>query len=154
MFRLMSSLVVCLAFVAILAGCGPTDDRSATVSATASVTYNGQAIEGAHVTFSPTAESGDAAFGDTDAQGKAALRTSWGEGVVPGSYKVTVTKMEAVGGASTGTGENEDEEEDEEGGDVVYEARLPEKYGNVNTSGLDATVTEDGENSFSFDLTD
>ena len=113
-------------------------------------------LEGAHVALSPAESTGDAAFGDTDAQGKAALRTSFGEGVVPGSYKVTVTKMEAEAGAGPGAGEDEDDEVDEdegeEGGNVVYKSVLPDRYGKADTSGFTATVTEDGENTFTFDL--
>ena len=158
MFRLMSSLVLCLVVVTGLAGCPSEADRPATVPATATVTYNGEAIEGAHVTFSPDSDSGDAAFGDTDPEGKADLRTSFAQGAVPGSYKVAVTKTEAEAVAGLGPGENEDEEVDEdeqdEGGDVVYKSVLPEKYGSADTSGFTATVTEGGENAFTFDLVD
>ena len=154
MFRLILSLVVCLAAVAVLAGCGSDADRPATLSATATVTYNGEAVEGAHVTLSPAGDSGDAAFGDTDAQGKAALRTAFADGVVPGSYEVTVTKTQAQGGVAPAGGEEEMDEEDEEGAEVVYEDLLPARYGRADTSGFTATVTEDGENDFTFDLVD
>ena len=156
MFRLVLRLVVCLAAIAVLAGCPSEADRPATVPATASVTYNGTAVDGAHVTLSPDSDSGDAAFGDTDAQGNVALRTSFAEGVVPGSYKVTGTKSVAEAGAGLGGGEDDevDEEEGEEGGDVVYKSVLPEKYGSADTSDFTATVTEGGENAFTFDLVD
>jgi len=156
MFRLVLSLVVCVATVGLITGCGSDDGRPATVAATATVTYNGTAVEGAHVTLSPAEGKGDAAFGDTDAQGAAALRTSFGDGVVPGSYKVTVTKMvaEAAPGATENVDDEVDEEEGEEGGNVTHKSVLPEKYGKADESGFTATVTEDGENAFTFDLVD
>ena len=154
MFRLISAVAVCLVAMAILTGCpGSSDYQVERVPATATINYQGSPVGGATVTFSPEGESGKAAYGETDANGKVTLSTFGGEdGAVPGSYKVIVTKTEVAGGAAADEELSEEEEEAE--GSVTHKPLLPAKYGRRDTTDLTATVTEDGENDFTFDLVD
>jgi hypothetical protein len=79
---------------------------------TGTVTLDGQPLEGASVVFVPAAfdaqaagGSGDAgiqqANGQTDASGKFTVSCVAGEGAMPGTYKVAVSKLEA-GSAEAG----------------------------------------------------
>ena len=143
---------VCLALLACLVGCpgGDVGDRPETVPVTGTVTYNGSAVEGAAVTFSPTASGGSASIGTTDGSGKFTLQSQWGSrGAVPGSYKVAISKTEVEGVEE----EIEDAPIDDAPPAQVTE-HLPEKYKSAKTSGLTAEVKADGDNDFPFDLTD
>lgn len=130
-----------------LVGCGraANDGRPNRVPTTVKITHRGTPVEGATVTLVPQEQgSAVAAFGRTDASGTATLGSfGAGDGAVPGPYHVTVTKVEV----------SELPVFDRDGDpQVVTESLLPEKYGEVEDSGLVATVTESGPNTFSFDL--
>ncbi|WP_437188124.1 carboxypeptidase-like regulatory domain-containing protein [Planctomicrobium sp. SH668] len=65
------------------------------------VKHRGKALEGATVTLIPTDPQGKSASGITDAEGNFLVKCYMGpnhapEGVIPGDYKVTVSKFEAV----------------------------------------------------------
>ncbi len=51
-------------------------------------------------------------------------------------------------------GHSQDEDEKSGGGNVVFEAKLPRKYGNADSNGFTATGAEGGDNDFTFALTD
>ncbi len=132
---LLSLLVLCI-------GCG-TDKGPATVPVSGVVTWKGEPVEGALVVFLPENASGESMLGaqaETDSAGNFAIQTYTGggdmkDGIQPGVYKVTVTKLE-----------------------VVQDMRrrpknlLPPKYAEVRTTDLQATVTESGDQSFAFEL--
>lgn len=133
--------VLALLTVFSLIGC-QTQRGPETVSVTGTVTQGGQAVEGALVVFTPqgNTDSKLAAQAETDASGKFSLQTYLGgedykPGIEPGEYDVSVTKLE-----------------------VVQDMRkrpknlLPRKYSMPKTSGLQATVTQEGDNDFEFDL--
>lgn len=132
-----------------IAGCGAeTGDRPATVPARGIVTYNGEPVEKAVITFTPKQEGGTSAYAKTDAKGRFVLQTfDADDGAVPGEYDVTVKKFLIVV-----------PEKDE--GDPGYveppppKALVPEKYMNSNTSDLTAVVREGEENEFAFNLKD
>lgn len=147
-----------------VAGCGGGGPDLGTVPAGGTVTLDGTPVEGAVVTFSPDGE-GHAAAGITDAAGVYVLTTQVkGDGAVPGSYQVIVSKFEqgdqpmnaeedldaayatadAAGEDVTGNGAAN--------GPAGPKSLLPEKYQSLKTSGLTATVTEDGENKFPLEL--
>ncbi len=154
----------CAAFAVammVLAGCGGagTSDRPDTVEVTGTVTYNDVPVAGATVTFKPQSSDGRGATGRTDDSGRYQMTTfEPNDGVIPGEYHVTVTK--AIG-PETPQGDVEidlddtgDDLSQPAAGSSETEVFLPQRYAEAETSGLDATVTADGENVFDFALTD
>jgi hypothetical protein len=167
MLRLKWGAWIGLLCVVVMVGCTDTSDRPATVKVTGTVTYNGEPVPGATVAFSPKAKDGHAAAGTTDASGKFTLSSfGSGDGAVPGSYYVGVSKFEGgqVDVDATGTEEDpsaayeamEKAGVDTMGGGGAQAAKnaLPDKYMNPVTSELDAEVTEGGKNQFEFALED
>ena len=130
-----------------LAGCG--SDRPQTIRVSGTVTLDGSPVEGATVGFTP-AGGGRLATGTTDASGKFTLTTfEDGDGAVPGTHTVTVTKMRLSGG------EGDASVDDSEGGqrDVMLsggmgpgqqeptvEWLVPQKYSNPHSSDLSCEV--------------
>jgi hypothetical protein len=139
-------------------GCGEGGgDRPKTYSVSGTVTYNGEAVEGATVAFQPAA-GGQGAFGVTDAAGRYSLTTfSSGDGAVPGQYKVKIVKHK--GGEGAAVDQDSPEYEDPAMGGAAgpdagqRESLLPAKYADASTSGLTATVGE-SDNSVNFELVD
>lgn len=129
----------------VLMGCGGggDPDRPATTPTTGVVTYNGDPVEGATVTFKPGAE-GKAAFGKTDAEGKFSITTfEGGDGAIPGSYTIAVTKMEVVESNAVSM---DDPNYDPTIEEPEPKSLLPTKYADAANSGLTATVgTEAGD---------
>ena len=142
----------------IMLGCsgGGGGNHPPTKPVNVTVTYKGQPVADATVTF--INQEGEAApsFGKTDAQGVAKMRTQWGEGAVLGQHKVTITKVESSGGGSTVLQDSKDYVPPPEGGTAVAKTKslIPEKYGLVGSSGLTAEVKKDGKNEIPFDLKD
>ena len=165
MRRCCQAAVAAVLLMVALPGCGGDDsgaeNRPQTVPAGGTVTYKGQPVEGATVTFVPNVpfvpgETSDvkSATAQTDAEGKFQLTTfEAGDGAVPGEYKVTVVKREQV---ATGTGVDQD--------DPGYDPNapeppapkhlLPEKYSAPASTPLTQTVAEGAENQFPLELTD
>jgi hypothetical protein len=123
-------------------------------SVTGTVTQGGKPLEGATVTFVPTATGGDvkAATGTTDAQGVFKLTTLQpGDGAMPGEYNVTVSKLEVTGKIFT----------QEEGNAYYQKYQKPPpipasknhvdlKYSHPINSGLTASVKKGEQNNFTF----
>lgn len=134
-------------------GCsgGAKDDANGR-AATGKVTYQGNPVEGASVTFRGPSVS---AFGLTDAEGKYKLRTGSGERVPLGTYQVSIVKKESppVSTASTDQ-ENYVPPDPNAPPAPAPKDLLPAKYGDAAQSGLTATVTADGKNEFDFSLSD
>ena len=149
-------LMVCLACCALLAGCRGGTSNPATVPVTGTVTLNGEAVEGATVTFTGEG-SPRPATGTTDAQGKFSL-TSFepDDGAAPGDYAITITKY-----ADTAGGANPDEV-DTTSPDAMYgdggpdaggpKNALPAKYEVMTNTPLKETVTAGEDNNFTFNL--
>ena len=122
-------------------GCGQKEEIPELVSVTGKVTFQGQPLADASISFIPTDEDREATSivrpsGKTDEQGEYEL--SWNTehaGAPPGKYQVMITAFKP----------NDDEE-------VQPESLIPKKYNSPKTSGLIADVKEDGENVFNFDL--
>jgi hypothetical protein len=121
------------------------------------VTYKGQPVEGATVTFRPSGQS-PSAVAMTEADGTFKLQAFPNtEGAVAGDYTVTVVKQVA---AETEKVDSfaEMEQRSKAGqpasGRPAFRSLIPEKYGDPAKSGLKATVAADGENQFEFALTD
>ena len=121
MSRLAFASII-LACLVVVAGCsgGPAVDpnRPATVDAGGTVTYNGQPLEGATVAFLPKTPTDPGASGRTDAAGKFKLTAfAPGDGAVPGSYLVTISKVEG----------SSEVQEDSEAAPVIPKSLIPEE---------------------------
>lgn len=131
---------------AFCAGCGSEEvavDRPKTVPVTGTISYQKKPLSGAKVAFVPVSTEGNGAVGQTNENGEFTLMTfEPNDGARPGTYKVTVTKVEVTGELTENSlappGETK--------------ALLPEKFGVPRTSGLDAEVAEGKENKFEFNL--
>ena len=143
-----------LGALALMAGCSTsasdkwTKDRPKTFPAEGVVTYKGQGVEGASVTFAPTDRKGTAAYAITDAEGKFVLNTFGDkDGAAAGEYTVTITKKQ------TDTTQNP---KDPNGPPLksVEKSLIPARYASSGTSKLTASVKDGGENKFTFELKD
>jgi hypothetical protein len=114
------------------------------------VTFEGKPVADADVCFTPKSSDGIPAVGKTDSNGAYRLTSAqggaFGKGAVAGEYEVRVIKyldLDAVAPVNPQIG------------DVVPLAKpkhhLPEKYADVKTSGLTATVKK-GKNTIDFHL--
>lgn len=152
-------LTVFLASLTVVAfvGCGgpkwpPTYKSSGTV------TLDGTPVERATISFYPL-DGQKPANATTDANGAFEVTSfNAGDGAMLGSFGVAIEKFPAIeiettpGGIPYDDSMNTDEGPSAESEkDPVNE--LPEKYSDHQKSGLSATVTADGENVFSFELT-
>lgn len=145
-----TSLIILLAFTT-MGGCGKSSLLDGVVPVSGKVTYQGQPVDGAIVTFIPLGTQ-RAATGRTDASGLYRLSTlEADDGAMPGDYQVTIAKTEVSG--------TRDSEEDapppviNSGLPPIYTKELvPVKYKNAQLSGLTAQVSDSGANELSFDL--
>lgn len=157
-FLFLSSIGAC--FLANVIGCGgkPVDpNRPKTVPATVTVTYKGAPVEGASVSFQTTEQGKRGAQARTDAAGKAAMWTfDPGDGVIPGTYKVTATKTEAAAAAPDADTDPKGYEEYIKSGkgDQPPKHLLPKKYMTAQSTDLEVQVKEGGENNFNLELKD
>jgi hypothetical protein len=159
-----SSLAGLLA-VCVAMGCSGAEGDAGRVDVyetTGKITLDGKPLADAVVTFSPKGEQ-PVAIGRTDSSGNYSLRTyEPDDGAAAGDFTVLVSKP-ASGGSSSMT--LEEAHAAATSGESTSPARshaqaaknapkseVPEKYGVVEQSDLTATVTADGENTFSFDL--
>ena len=146
--------LVMLAALSVLVGCGGETELGGTAAVTGTVTHNGQPVEGATVTFSPTGE-GRAASGTTGADGRFTLTTLMADdGAMPGAYNVGISKTETQGAMTAEESEAYLQQHNQPPPPPVTKEVLPAKYKNPLQSGLTATVSEGTENNFTFELAD
>jgi len=155
----------------VLSGCQSAS--SGTIAVTGKVTKGGQPLEGAAVTFvPPVAAEGKAASGTTDASGAYKLTTFVnGDGALPGSYKVRITKFAGAAASSASVGSEAKPEDvdaaykamEKKGQNVVSPQTLAPastaneiapRFANEETSGLTAEVKAGASNAFDFEVTD
>ncbi|MBA3313549.1 MAG: hypothetical protein H0T47_09730 [Planctomycetaceae bacterium] len=159
MKRLTLSLALSLlGFVSV--GCGGADGdagRVETYETTGKITFEGKPVADAVVSYSPKG-SQPPALGRTGSDGTYALRTyEDGDGAAAGDYVVLVTKETVTAAPSAAHDPNArtmTSPAAHGGGpnSVSTKSETPAKYNNPNTSGLEATVKDNGENNFDFDL--
>jgi hypothetical protein len=145
-----------LAGLVFLAGCGSGHPDTVPVSGT--VTYQGNPVAGAQVTFMPQEGGARAGIGTTDGQGKYELTTfEENDGALPGKHSVTISMP--VEGGDPGTAEDPtaaygDMMSQAASGQPVGapEGTIPGKYGAAKTSGLTAEVTPGDTKPIDFDL--
>ena len=140
-----------LLLAASVVGCGGKKSEGSGRPVTGKVTYNGQPVAGATVTFVGVANS---AFGMTDAEGNFKLRTASGENVPLGDYQVTVTKTDTPPPAAAANPGEYRPPDPNAPPPPEPKDLLPAKYKQGTSSQLTATVTESGQNHFELTLTD
>lgn len=139
MWRIFSLFVGWSGLLLVAGGCGSGD----MIPVEGVVTLDGQPLEGAAVSFVPD-QTGRPAQGETDAAGKFKLSTAAaGQGVVPGKYKVGVSKMEkpaGAGGASPDGKVQLSGPPTGKGPPPIPKSLVPGKYVNPNTSEITVVV--------------
>ncbi len=94
--------IVCVAGLMAMLGCGKKAPILNVVKTTGTVTYNGNPVEGAQVTFFPRRrEGGKSAPGRTDSAGTFRLQSyvggsTFGDGAQADDYKVVIFKADAA----------------------------------------------------------
>ena len=145
--------VVCLC--AVITGCGGGDDaykkaRPKTVSSTGTITYNGQPLGFATIVLEPQVEGGVAAMGRSDGQGHFYVNAFPPDpGAVPGTYRVSVTKMEAPKQANPDPASHDAPAEEEPAGPISL---IPPEYGESATSGLTLEIPAEGSETLKLEL--
>jgi hypothetical protein len=136
-----------VALIVSVAGC---DTGPKQYPATGTVTYDGNPVDGASVTFvSDTAPMG---IGTTDSAGKFTILTGGKPGAPLGTYKVTVTKSAQIEGMPASP-TAEDMKNMAAKGPLKSKALVPAKYAIPQSTDLSVTVTEDAaKNVFPLDL--
>ena len=138
-----------------VAGCGPKGIPTNYVEGI--VTFDGQSLEGALVTFIPVAADGRVASGYADATGKYTLTTDGGapqKGALEGDYKVTVSKMDIkeVPRLSSGPSPASNSQYSQPEMDAVQTLMTPKVYSVANDTPLKATVKK-GKNDIPLEMT-
>ena len=120
------------------------------------VKLKGQPVAGADITFNLKDGSGSS-FGRTDANGKYELTTrKSNDGALPGDYLVSIAKADDAAAAPQKFISQDDPNYNPFAGKnptpkPASKSGIPEKYGDVKTSGLTARVNAE-KNSIDFDL--
>jgi hypothetical protein len=155
--RRLAAGFACLA-ATLLVGCGRgvddewTRQRPQVFPATGVVFYQSKPVAGATVMFESTDAGtkpggGLVAIGHTNSAGMFRMKTyKEYEGAVAGSHRVSVTKMDYI------PAKRPDGVESNVDIPPIATSVLPEKYKDVATSGLTASVTPKGPNQIRLDL--
>jgi len=139
---------VCLAAAVLSGGCGPVKETVPDlVPVSGKVMYQGKPLADAIVTFFPAEGEEEPTelnniyrpTGKTNAEGEFEL--AWGEhpGAPPGKYAVCISATHLV-------------PDPNDAADQINESLIPTEYNAAKTSGLKATVKEEGGDDFNFDL--
>jgi hypothetical protein len=136
----LSAAAMAALLVGPFSGCAEPFEHPRTFPVSGKVTHKGQPVPKGTITFQP--DQGQAAVGEIQPDGTYRLSTfSPGDGAVPGHYKIFVIANTAdptkIPGSTPGWTPPKD--------------LIPPKYNKVETSGLEATVTENKKD-YNFDL--
>lgn len=153
--------IAVLAVALVLSGCGGggegTAKREKTHPVSGKVTYRGQPVAGATITFNPGQDPArKAGFGITDDNGNYSIGTyAVGDGAIEGSYMVTISK--ALPAAVRQPDPPEDQyvppEEMPAAKPTPPVQMIPAKYASPTSSGLTFEV-KPGSNTFDIELKD
>jgi hypothetical protein len=146
-----AALAVLLALVITCTGC-PSRNELGTVPVTGKVTYNGEAVEGATISFLGEANERPATA-VSGSGGEYKLMTLNYEGAVPGNYRVLVEKVETSPEAAK---VETMEEAAKRGNQALPKAKrlLPAKYADAEKSPLRFEVKSNQPNTINLDLSD
>lgn len=144
-----------LLLLCLCAGCN-SKRLNGLVPGAGTLTFNGDPVEDATIIFSPkNTPGGRSATGITNTQGKFTLMTlDPGDGLAPGDYHVTVTKVKTEGGPS----EQEMLDSVMLGKSLPPDDRtitylIPEHYGIMGESDLEVAIPSKGKNDIQLELT-
>ena len=144
MLRSVCCFLLC-GSVALLAGCGgetPKDVPKGLINVTGKVTYKGNPVPNATVSFVPTLPDKQSSVGKTDSSGNYTLEMSpSAKGVLPGEYRVRIEAVDGVAGMGA------------KGEVIKPKSLIPEKYAKVDTSGIMLKVSP-SEKKHDFELKD
>jgi hypothetical protein len=146
------SLLVCLALsVFVSSGCSSGSTVSGTYPVTGKVTYKGQPVAGATITFVGQGADARSATALSGPDGSYSVRTVESEGAMPGTYKVLVDKTEG----NVDTREISMEEAAKIANQPLPKMTkpLPAKYNDAAQTPLSVTVKEE-PNTFDIELKD
>ena len=148
----MSSLVV------LLWGCGSAEPPHPPVYTTSgTVTYQGDPVSNASVTFMSATEASRGSFGTTNANGEFKLTTfNSNDGAFAGPQKVTVSKTvtQAMPASMDSSAAGIAREKAAKEGKKADDSEIPEKYSNAKTSKLTFTVDPNTKNHYEIKLED
>ena len=152
------TLLAASCVVAALIGCNPGEsDRLPRAPVDVKVTYKGQPVQDAVVTFLSMGVGAEAgrppAFGRTGPDGTVKLGTyESSDGAIIGKHGVAIVKQEFI---NQKVAADQDSPDYNPGASPVPQTKhlLPQKYAVAGTSGLTAEVVK-GPNSFTFELKD
>ena len=126
-----------------LCGCG-SDNRLETATVSGKVTYNGDPLQIGSLLFVPVG-GGPSAQANIESDGTYTMGTyETKDGAIPGEHKVMINAITAPGGSGL--------PEDVIDGDGAPVSIIPEKFGDLEQSGLVVTV-KSGSNNVDFVLT-
>jgi hypothetical protein len=155
--------IACLAWLVLVMaanvlGCsGGASNRRPTKPVTVTVTYKGAPVSDATVTFISQDAEPSSAYGKTDSQGMAKLKTyAEGDGAVLGKQKVIINKEQILNNVKVADQDSPDYVPLPPGGAPVPQVKhlIPQKYAAPGETPLTAEVTASGPNTFTFELTD
>ncbi|MDR1140192.1 MAG: carboxypeptidase-like regulatory domain-containing protein [Planctomycetaceae bacterium] len=142
-------LFLCLFFCF---GCSSDSQLQGLVPVEGIVYFDGVPLADANIGFYPDNPENRTAAAKTDTSGKFFMTTlNSRDGVAPGEYKVTITKLSETTIKETNSKEEFMRESSKAKDDV--KSLIPEKYGMFGHSGLTATVPQKGIKTLKFELT-
>jgi hypothetical protein len=136
---------------AMAIGCGG-GGVSGTVPVSGKVSYKGQPVAGAIVTFTGGGEGSRPAVAVSEADGTYKLKTLESDGALPGKYKVTVIKTETT--AESAPVSMEDAAKQSGKAAAAAKELLPPKYANGAETPLQFEVKSGVANTFDLPLED
>ncbi|QDU37070.1 hypothetical protein Mal4_13730 [Maioricimonas rarisocia] len=140
-----------LLLVLLTVGCGSSEKGPELVPYSGIVSLDGQPLPDAVITFHPQEAGKNGAFGQTNESGEFTLTSGKKPGIIPGSYKVTISRIVAKDGASVSPEEGMDIEQLMMSGQASES--IPEKYSSPQQTQLTADITESPDTPPSFELT-
>jgi len=152
---IITAILVILTGIAVLAGCNK-EGIPGLVRCEGIVTWKGEPVEGAHVALSPNGQ-GRSASGITNAAGKFKATTLHADdGIMPGEYVVTITKVTTIREGGPEEFDPMDSRENRRRPAVQETVTqthfIPQIYADRTTSGLSATISSKGTKDLLFEL--